>query len=330
MVNSAMGTGVSAKSGSLGTVVVVGSLNVDLVVHAPRLPGPGETLTGNGFATDEGGKGANQAVAAARMGARVAMIGRVGHDDHGRRLLAALQREGIDVDAVGVDDAAPTGIAAIVVAHDGENSIVVVPGANHALSVQHIEGQAARLTTARVVVAQLETPQATVFHALQLARRAGAVTLLNAAPAAELSAQQLAAVQWLVVNESEAAGLLGTSVDDVAQAGAAAQALRLLGPRDVVVTLGAHGLVHADSAGTAHHAVAAVKAVDTTGAGDTFVGVLAAGLAQGLPANEALHRGQAAAAIAVTRRGAQAAMPTLAEVAAACRHLLPRAGEGRG
>ena len=205
-------------------VVVVGSLNVDLVVRAQRLPQPGETLTGDSFATDQGGKGANQAVAAARMGVPVAMIGRVGGDDHGRRMLAALQHEGIEATAVGMDDALPTGVAAIIVAHDGENCIVVVPGANHALGVPHIDAQAARLAAARVVVAQLETPQAIVFHALRLARRAGAVTLLNAAPAAALSREQLQAVQWLVVNEGEAATLLGTPVDDVAQARAAAQA----------------------------------------------------------------------------------------------------------
>jgi ribokinase len=297
-------------------VLVVGSLNVDLVVHAPRQPRPGETLTGDGFATDQGGKGANQAVAAARMGVQVAMIGRVGNDDHGRRLLAALQREGIDATAVGVDDALPTGVASIIVSHDGENSIVVVPGANHALSLAHVDAQAPRLAAAHVVVAQLETPQAAVFHALRLARSVGAVTLLNAAPAATLSAEQLQTVQWLVVNEGEAATLLGTPVDEMSQARAAARALRALGPGDVVITLGAKGLVHASAAGVVHHAASAAKAVDTTGAGDTFVGVLAAGLSQGLPADEALRRGQAAAAIAVTRRGAQSAMPSADEVAA--------------
>ena len=315
-------------------VVVVGSLNIDLVVHAPRLPRPGETLTGDGFATDQGGKGANQAVAAARMGGqvgaragaalgtstdaslRVAMVGRVGSDDHGRRLLAALQREGINTEAVGTDDTRPTGVASITVAHGGENSIVVVPGANHGLSTLHIDAARACITAAKVVVAQLETPLAVVVHALQLARQAGAITLLNAAPAAALSAQQLQAVQWLVVNEGEAAMLLGTPVGDVAQAQLAAQALRALGPGDVVVTLGSAGLVHADAQGATHHRTAAVNAIDTTGAGDTFVGVLAAGLAEGLPAAQALHRGQAAAAIAVTRRGAQTAMPTRAEVLA--------------
>lgn len=297
-------------------VVVVGSLNVDLVVHAPRQPRPGETLTGDAFTTDQGGKGANQAVAAARMGVPVAMIGRVGNDDHGRRMLAALQHEGIDAAAIGVDDTLPTGVASIIVSHGGENSIVVVPGANHALSVAHVDAQAALLAAARVVVAQLETPQAVVFRALGLARRGGAVTLLNAAPVAALSPQQLQTVQWLVVNEGEAAALLGTPVDEMSQARAAARALCALGPSDVVITLGARGLVHATAAGVTHHAASAVKALDTTGAGDTFVGVLAAGLSQGLSADEALDRGQAAAAIAVTRRGAQAAMPSAAEVAA--------------
>ncbi|KNZ34480.1 MAG: hypothetical protein AD742_00055 [Methylibium sp. NZG] len=312
-------------------VLVVGSLNVDLVVRAPRQPRPGETLIGDGFATDQGGKGANQAVAAARMGVRVAMIGRVGDDDHGRRMTAALAREGIDIGAVSTDDALPTGVAAIVVSHDGENSIVVVPGANHALGLQHIDAAAARLTVAHVVVAQLEVPTAAVFHALRLARSAGAVTLLNAAPAAApaaapsaaLTPEQLQSVNWLVVNEGEAATLLGTPVVEMSQARAAARALLGWGPGDVVVTVGARGLVHANAAGVTHHAASAVKAVDTTGAGDTFVGVLAAALAQGLSADEALRRGQAAAAIAVTRRGAQSAMPSADEVAAALADLRP-------
>jgi ribokinase len=297
-------------------VLVVGSLNVDLVVRAPRQPRAGETLIGDGFATDQGGKGANQAVAAARMGVQVAMVGRVGDDDHGRRMRSALEREGIDTTAVSTDDTLPTGVAAILVAHDGENSIVVVPGANHALGLQHIDAAAAQLTKARVVVAQLEVPQAAVFHALRLARSAGAVTLLNAAPAAVLAPELLQTVQWLVVNEGEAAALLGTPVVEMSQARAAARALLAWGPVDVVVTVGARGLVHANAAGVTHHAANAVKAVDTTGAGDTFVGVLAASLAQGLPADEALRRGQAAAAIAVTRHGAQSAMPSADEVAA--------------
>lgn len=297
-------------------VVVVGSLNVDLFVHAPRLPHPGETLTGTDFATDQGGKGANQAVAAARIGARVAMVGRIGRDAHGQRLRAALVREGIGCEGVGDDDALPSGVAAIVVAPDGENCIIVVPGANHALAEHHVEAFGDLFGAARIVVLQLEIPMLAVTAALRLAHDAGVTTLLNAAPAAELSAQQLARVDWLVVNEGEAASLLGQPVRDAAQAQAAAQALRARGPQHVVVTLGAAGLVHASADGVVHLAAPAAQAIDTTGAGDTFVGALAASLAQGLAPLAALRWGQAAAAIQVTRRGTQSAMPTRAEVLA--------------
>ena len=304
-------------------VVVLGSLNVDLVVHAPRLPAPGETLIGTDFSTDEGGKGANQAVAARRMGARVAMIGRVGRDAHGQRLRDALQREGIGCAAVGEDSTRPTGVASIVVAQGGENSIVVVPGANHGLEPQHLTAWSLLLATARIVVMQLEIPLPSVMHALSLAHRAGVTTLLNSAPAAALSAQQLASVDWLVVNESEARSLLAQPVSDVTQARAAARALRTRGPRHVVVTLGAAGLVHASGEGVVHASAPTVPAVDTTGAGDTFVGALAACLAQGMPAVDALRWGQAAAALAATRRGAQSAMPMREQVLARWSDLTP-------
>jgi len=297
-------------------VVVLGSLNVDLVVHAPRLPTPGETLIGSDFSTDEGGKGANQAVAARRMGARVAMIGRVGHDAHGERLRVALKREGIGFAAVSEDNALPTGVASIVVAQGGENTIVVVPGANHGLEPQHVDAWNVLFASARILVLQLETPLPTVMHALSLAHRAGVTTMLNAAPAAELTAEQLACVDWLVVNESEARSLLAQPVSDLAEATAAALALRSRGPRHVVVTLGAAGLVHASDDGTLHYRAPKVQAVDSTGAGDTFVGALAATLARGLSAPEALRWGQAAAALAVTQRGSQSAMPTREQVLA--------------
>ena len=301
-------------------VVVVGSLNVDLVVHAPRLPLPGETLIGDRFATDQGGKGGNQAVAAARMGARVAMLGRVGDDTHGTRLVQALKREGIECGGVSVDNTRPSGVASIMVANSGENCIVVVAGANHGLMPAHVEAHAAVLQAAKVVVAQLETPLASVLLALRLARQGGATTVLNAAPAATLSAQQLSVVDWLVVNESEAQALVGLPAGDAAQARLAALALRALGPRHVVVTLGGAGLVHAAESSVAHHAAAHVQAVDATGAGDTFVGALAACLASGELPEAALQWGQAAAAVAVTRRGAQSAMPSRAEVRAQRAH----------
>lgn len=311
------------------SVVVVGSLNVDLVVRAPRLPRPGETLFGSHFATDEGGKGANQAVAAARMGAGVAMLGRVGADAHGERLRAALERRGIDCAAVGVEEAQPTGVASIVVAPDGENCIVVVPGANHTLSADHVVVSRALLSAARIVVLQLEVPLSAVEAALRCARAAGVTTVLNAAPAAALSDELLSLVDWLIVNEGEARVLLGASedgsADTIATAQVAAEKLRArLAPsrqsqataKHVVVTLGAAGLVHADADGSTHHPAASVQAVDATGAGDTFVGALAAGLASGASAADALRDAQAAAAIAVTRHGSQSAMPTRDEVMA--------------
>ena len=303
-------------SAAKAEVVVVGSLNLDLIVQAPRLPRPGETLIGSDFATDEGGKGANQAVAAARMGARVAMIGRVGRDAHGERLRAALQREGVDDGGVGADAGQPTGVACVVVAPGGENSIVVAPGANHALQARHVEARAAWIAAARIVVLQLEIPMPAVIAALQRARGAGVTTLLNAAPAAELAPAQFALIDWLVVNEGEAGTLLGAPVTDATQAHAAAAALRARGPRQVVVTLGAAGLAHADAAGVVHLAAPQVAALDSTGAGDTFVGALAAALARGLPGSAALRWGQAAAALAVSRHGTQSAMPTRAQVLA--------------
>lgn len=295
-------------------VLVVGSLNMDLRIRTPRLPAPGETLTGSGFDTDGGGKGANQAVAAARQGARVAMLGAVGQDAHGAALLAALQADGIDTHAVERIAGTPSGTAAILLMPDGENSIVVIPGANHALTPERVRAQAARLRQARVVVAQLECPLDAVTEALAIAREAGAVTVLNAAPVQPLDDALLGQLDWLVVNEIEAAALAGTPVPGPAEARAVAEQLRRHGPRQVLVTLGAEGLVLAGPEGTLALPAPRVQAIDTTGAGDTVVGALAAALAAGRPLREALTRAQAAAALAVTRLGTQSAMPTAAEV----------------
>ena len=295
-------------------VLVVGSLNMDLRIRTPRLPAPGETLTGSGFDTDGGGKGANQAVVAARQGARVAMLGAVGQDAHGAALLAALQADGIDTHAVERIAGTPSGTAAILLMPDGENSIVVIPGANHALTPERVRAQAARLRQARVVVAQLECPLDAVTEALAIAREAGAVTVLNAAPVQPLGDALLGQLDWLVVNEIEAAALAGMPVPGPAEARAVAEQLRRRGPRQVLVTLGAEGLVLAGPEGTLALPAPRVQAIDTTGAGDTVVGALAAALAAGRPLREALTRAQAAAALAVTRLGTQSAMPTAAEV----------------
>ncbi|MFM2348441.1 MAG: ribokinase [Pseudomonadota bacterium] len=295
-------------------VLVVGSLNMDLRIRTPRLPAPGETLTGSGFDTDGGGKGANQAVAAARQGARVAMLGAVGQDAHGAALLAALQADGIDTGAIERIAGTPSGTAAILLMPDGENSIVVIPGANHALTPARVCAQAKRLRQARVVVAQLECPLDAVAEALTLARQAGAITVLNAAPVQPLGDALLGQLDWLVVNAIEAAALADTPVPGPAEAREVAEQLRQRGPRQVLVTLGAEGLVLAGPEGTLALPAPRVQAIDTTGAGDTVVGALAAALAAGRPLREALTRAQAAAALAVTRLGTQSAMPTAAEV----------------
>jgi ribokinase len=244
------------------------------------------------------------------------MLGRVGRDAHGTALTQALRVDGIDTACVGTDTAAPTGTAIIVLMPDGENSIIVIPGANHRYIPAHVADSAAVLRHAKVAVAQLECPLDTVRAALTLAHGAGVCTVLNAAPAQPLDDALLAAVDWLVVNEIEAAMLTGLPTDTPAQIEAAAHALRQRGPSQVVVTLGSAGLLHAGPDGTRALPAPRVTAVDTTGAGDTFVGALAAGLADGLPVLAALTRAQIAAALAVTRLGTQSAMPTRAEVEA--------------
>lgn len=298
----------------MSDVLVIGSLNLDLRLQVPRLPRPGETLAGTGFDTGPGGKGANQAVAAARQGARVALLGAVGDDAAGRTLVAALQADGIDTTAVATIAGQPTGTAAILLQPDGENSIVAIPGANQAVTPARVQAHADRLQQARVVVAQLECPLDAVDAALRQARAAGALTLLNAAPAQPLDDALLGQLDWLIVNETEAALLADRPVPDPAAAQALADALRTRGPRHVLVTLGARGLVLAGPDGPLALPAPRVAVVDTTGAGDTVVGALAAALAAGRPVREALVRAQAAAALAVTRAGAQSAMPTAAAV----------------
>lgn len=295
-------------------VLVVGSLSADLFVHGPRLPRPGETVIGQLFTTDNGGKGANQAVAAARMGAQVAIIGRVGRDPHGKRIRSALREEGIAHGAVGQDRGQATGVASIMVGEAGENCIVVIPGANGMLAAHHVADCHAKFAAARVVVVQLEIPMPTASCALTLGRQAGALTLLNAAPAANLSEAQLIAVDWLVVNTEEATEMLRAPVRSPEHARLAAEALRRRGIKHVVITLGADGLVFVSEGISVHLDAPKAQAIDTTGAGDTFVGALAAGLAFGLHAPMALRLGQAAAALAVERRGTQLAIPTRRQV----------------
>ena len=297
-------------------VVVIGSLNMDLVTRAPRLPRGGETLIGESFSTIPGGKGANQAVAAARLGAQVSMVGCVGSDAYGQQLRGALLAEGIDCQAVSVVDGS-SGVALIVVDDNSQNAIVIVAGANGELTPTVLERFDAVLQSADVIICQLEVPDATVGHALKRGRELGKTVILNPAPASRaLPAEWYAYVDYLIPNESEAMVLSGLAVDSLETAEAAATQLIASGAGKVIVTLGAQGLMFADGSGFEHFPAPRVKAVDTTAAGDTFVGGFAAALASGKGEVEAIRFGQVAAALSVTRAGAQPSIPTLLEVQA--------------
>jgi ribokinase len=297
-------------------VVVIGSLNMDLVTRAPRLPRGGETLIGESFATIPGGKGANQAVAAARLGAQVSMVGCVGGDAYGEQLRGALLAEGIDCQAVSVVGGS-SGVALIVVDDNSQNAIVIVAGANGALTAEVLDSVDEVLQSADVIICQLEVPDATVGHALKRARELGKIVILNPAPASHtLPADWYACVDYLIPNESEAAMLSGLTVDSLETAQAAATHLITAGAGKVILTLGAQGLMFADGSSFEHFPAPLVKAVDTTAAGDTFVGGFAAALASGKSEVEAIRFGQVAAALSVTREGAQPSIPTLLEVQA--------------
>ncbi|CAH2898033.1 MAG: Ribokinase (EC [uncultured Paraburkholderia sp.] len=296
-------------------VAVVGSLNMDLVARAPRLPHPGETLAGRTFAQVAGGKGGNQAVAAARLGAQVSMLGCVGADANGAQLRAGLEAEGIDCAAVETGREA-TGVALIVVDDASQNAIVIVAGSNGEVTPETIARHEAVLAAADVVICQLETPLDTVQAALATARRLCKTVILNPAPATgPLPAEWLPLIDYLIPNELEAATLTGLPVGSPEEAATAAAVLRAAGARNVLVTLGPRGVQAAlEGAAPALYDAPKVKAVDTTAAGDTFIGGFAAQLAQGASVDAAIRFAQRAAALSVTRAGAQPSIPTWAEV----------------
>jgi ribokinase len=298
-----------------GRVIVVGSVNVDLVVATEHLPGPGETVIGGRFSRHHGGKGGNQAVAAARLGASTIFVGAVGGDDFATEARAALEADGVDVSGLATIPDESTGVAFIVVDADGENSIAVASGANAALSSVQVRAAFARLvlTAADVVLVGHEIRTGATHEALRLARQAGARTILNPAPAEGLAPWTLALADVLTPNEGELATLAGD------EGGPAARAKRLLGAepgaRAVLVSLGANGaMLVVDAAAARSFPVHKVAVVDTVGAGDTLNGALAAGLAAGLDLPEAARRAVVAASLAVTREGARNGMPTAAEL----------------
>ena len=300
-------------------VVVLGSLNMDFVVSVDRLPAPGETVLGSNFQMIPGGKGGNQACALGKIGGGAVsarMLGRVGYDLFADHLKASLSAAGVDVSGVHAQRSQPTGVALIWVERSGQNSIVVASGANHAFAVSEVEAMRPVFRGARFVLAQLETPLEVVAAALKLAREEGAETILDPAPAQPLPGGLLEHVDILTPNETEASILLGLPAErrSAQDAPALARRLRGLGPKRVVLKLGDQGCYYLDDKTELLSPGFAVTAVDTTAAGDTFNGALAVALAEGRAIVESLRFANAAAALSVTRAGAQSSIPKRAEV----------------
>ena len=301
-------------------VVIVGSAHMDLIADARRLPGPGESVLGSDFAMYPGGKGGNQAVAAAQQGASTAIVARIGDDAFGNQLRESLARKQVDVSLLQIDAAAATGVSPVLMGSNGEYASIIVPGASLSLTPAHLEPVSEALRSCRVLMLQLEIGMPTSAAAASLAHSAGAIVAINVAPAAAVSN----ASRWeiwgdvdiMLANRVEAEALSGVAVDDAATAIRAAIALRVsLGVAAVIVTLGATGAVLADGSGEIHEPGYEVDVIDTIGAGDAFAGTVAAALARGEELRKAVRLGNAAAALAVGRRGAYDACPTLTETA---------------
>ncbi|MCP4420675.1 MAG: ribokinase [Chloroflexi bacterium] len=291
-------------------IVVVGSLNMDLIARSPHIPVPGETVLGSGFSTAAGGKGANQAVAAARLGAQVTMVGRVGDDDYGRQLSSSLEADGVDTQFVRVDVTAHTGVALITVDDAGENSIVVISGANWQLTEEDVTAAEAIIAAADMLILQLESPLEMVVYAAKLAVRHNVPVMLNPAPARPLPAELLANISYLVPNESEAALLAEYAVDNMAGVKTAVSRLCKLGVANIIITMGSRGAYLQDDESSLLVPAFPVTPVDTTAAGDAFVAGLAVAVGNGLPLPEAVRFAAAAGALTTTQHGAQPSLPT--------------------
>ena len=295
-------------------IVVVGSSNMDLVIKTGRIPRPGETILGGEFIMVAGGKGANQAVAAARLGAEVYFVGRVGRDPFGEKMLENFRRDKIGTDYIVQDAGHASGVAIIVVDEAGENSIVVAPGANGALTPADVEAAEEVIAAADSVLLQLEVPLKTVTCTAQLAARHGTRVILDPAPAQPLPEDLLAAVSLITPNETEAEILTGIDGDDESSARAQAAAIRAKGVSTVLVTRGALGSLLDDGSSVRSFPAPEVKSADSTAAGDCFNGALAAGLAQGATLAEAIEFASRAAAFSTTRLGAQDSLPTKSDL----------------
>ncbi len=295
-------------------ILVVGSSNTDLMVRVPRIPAPGETVLGSEFGSAAGGKGANQAVSAARAGAQVTLVARLGEDTFGQMALEGFRKDGLILDYVVIDRQQPSGVALILVGPEGQTTIAVAPGANSRLSAADVQRAGKAFETAQVVVVQLEIPLTAVQRAVELAALHRVLLILNPAPAQPLPGELLHHVSVLTPNAREASALTGIEVKDPGSAAQAAARLRRRGVSTVIITLGEQGVYVEAPRVHAHVPAFPVRAVDTTAAGDVFNGVLAVALAEGKPLLEAVRFANAAAAISVTRLGAQPSAPTRAEI----------------
>lgn len=292
-----------------GRILVLGSINQDHIVNVSRRPAPGETVTNATLSTHSGGKGANQAAAAARLGASVSMLGRVGDDVAGEKQLDALSECGVSTELVKKLPDTRTGTAFVTVTQDGENSIIVAPGANVELQPQDLEQLSSRIASVDVLVAQMEVPVETVEFAVHLlSNNSNARAILNLAPPAKLASQTLVKLDPLVLNQSEAAYLVGEQVCNLDGAADCAKRLLSLGSRSVVLTLGAQGAILATSSSLEHIPAPTVRAIDTTGAGDAFVGALSAKLAWGSSLEEAVDYAVQMGSKVVTMSGARSSL----------------------
>lgn len=295
-------------------ICVVGSANVDLTFRTPRLPEPGETIAGRSLHQGMGGKGANQAVVAARLGAHVTFIARVGNDVLATQAIEAYKAEGIDTAFMGRDLNQPTGTAAILVDDNAENCIIVVAGANERLSPNGILAASSVIERSEAVLCQLETPVETAVTAFRLARRANTLTILTPAPAENVTSELLSLCDVCVPNKTEIAALVNQPVTTEQEAYRAAEMLRHRGVNRVALTMGGDGVLVLDESGPTRIAATKVNAVDTSGAGDAFTAALAVALADGLCLADAAHQAGRVAAISVTRIGTQTSYPSLEEV----------------
>ncbi len=295
-------------------ILVIGSANVDMIVKVPHIPRPGETILGGDFFKVQGGKGANQAVAAARAGGSVTFVGCVGNDSLGTDTISCLKKEGIDVGFIKISPDKPTGVALINVAATGENSISVAPGANHAITQKDIQAIEYVIAKAQIVLLQHEIPFPAISAAIEIAFDHKVPVILNPAPAFPIAPDLLSKIAFLTPNEHEAAMITGHGQEDEKDPRQLAAQLIEMGCRQVIITLGEKGALYASASKTDFISGFPVKAVDTTAAGDTFNGYLAVAIASGKPVEEAIRIANKAASVSVTRLGAQSSIPVLSEI----------------